>query len=86
VLGRGDCRPGDHLFLMTDALAQWFLDGCERGRRPWDDLTGVLAGNDPAADFPAWVDARRETGALRNDDVTLLAVGPVPPVAQPSEE
>src|SRR5207237_3291793 len=31
---QGDRRPGDRLWLMTDALAQWFLRDAEAGRAP----------------------------------------------------
>jgi hypothetical protein len=72
---RGLCRPGDRLFLMTDALAQWFLRRAEDGGRPADDLARLLDGPDDA--FGTWVEQRRGDG-LRNDDVTLLAVGPFP--------
>jgi hypothetical protein len=33
--GGGSLLPGDRLFLMTDALAQWFLRNQERSGRPW---------------------------------------------------
>jgi hypothetical protein len=78
VLSRGVCRAGDRLFLMTDALAQWFLLRCESKRRPWEELGRVLADQDPERAFTAWVEEQRDTDQLRNDDVTLLALGPIP--------
>jgi hypothetical protein len=84
-LGRGSCLPGDRLFLMTDALAQWFLAACEQDRRPWDELGRLLTRTSPDADFAAWVERRRDAG-LHNDDVTLLAVGPVPQSPDTPEE
>jgi hypothetical protein len=86
ILSRGICRPGDRLFLMTDALAQWFLLGCESNRRPWDDLERLLAEPEPDRAFTAWVDERRDSNDLRNDDVTLLSVGPIPETAAPSKD
>jgi hypothetical protein len=73
---RGQWRVGDRLLLMTDALAQWFLRCHEEGRPPWRSIEQVLA--DPAPDkaFPAWIDALRDQGGLRNDDVTLLVIAP----------
>jgi hypothetical protein len=64
---QGRCRPGDDFFLMTDALAQWFLQQTEQGGRPWDDVRAVAG----ADQFAGWVAQLRATGKLRNDDVTL---------------
>jgi Protein phosphatase 2C len=86
VLSRGVCRPGDRLFLMTDALAQWFLLRCESNRRPWDDLGRLLARPESDGDFPGWVEERRDGDGLRNDDVTLLAIGPIPEARELSKE
>jgi protein phosphatase 2C-like protein len=86
VLSRGACRPGDRLFLMTDALAQWFLLRSESNRRPWEDLARLLADPKPGGAFAAWVAEHRDGGDLRNDDVTLLAIGPFPATADVSKE
>jgi hypothetical protein len=68
----GECRPGDRLWLMTDALARWFLCEREAGRRPWRDLAALLCGGEEA--FAAFVEGLRDRRALRNDDTTLAAV------------
>ena len=68
-------EPGDRLYLMTDALAQWFLHAQEQGGRPWQDVASALAAPQPDAAFAAWIEALRGREALRNDDVTLLALG-----------
>jgi hypothetical protein len=81
VFDQGSCLAGDRLYLMTDALAQWFLQRCEMNHRPWDHFTRLL--DEPDAAFTAWVEERRERDELRNDDVTLLAVGPIPGPARP---
>jgi hypothetical protein len=65
----GGCRAGDTFYLMTDALAAWFLGAVERGERPWQ----VLERTTQSA-FGAWVDAARRERHLRNDDVVLLRV------------
>ncbi len=79
---RGSCLPGDRLYLMTDAVAQWFLVNCERGDKPWDDLEPLLADPEGQDAFATWVDAQRDQDELRNDDVTVLAVGPIPAPAK----
>jgi hypothetical protein len=68
----GELRRGDRLWLMTDALAQWFLAEAEAGRRPWLALHKLLHRPDGA--FSARVARWRDRKALRNDDTTLLAI------------
>jgi hypothetical protein len=70
----GDWQAGDRLWLMTDALAQWFLRQAEEGGRPWEALGQVLAEAAPEEAFAAWVGVTRALGQLRNDDVTLAAL------------
>jgi hypothetical protein len=70
--GSADWRPGDRLWLMTDALALWFLSNAEAGRRPWWALGHALDGG-PSA-FAGWIEDLRGLRLLRNDDVTLLEV------------
>jgi hypothetical protein len=70
----GLLRRGDRLFLMTDALARWFLGEWEQGGRPWDTLAALLAAHEPEAAFSAWVAELRAADTLRDDDVTLLSV------------
>jgi hypothetical protein len=68
----GDCRAGDLFLLMTDALAEWFLRRTEAGGKPWEAVERLL--EEGENDFTAWVESLREDEALRNDDVTLVAV------------
>jgi hypothetical protein len=70
----GSFRRGDRFFLMTDALAQWFLGACERGGRPWKALAAVLSAPRPREAFAEWVEGLRGSAALRDDDVTLLMI------------
>ena len=74
----GDCWPGDRLWLMTDALAQWFLIQAESGGKPWLALEPLVhaASEDAIVQeaFAAWIEGLRAARQLRNDDVTLLAV------------
>ncbi len=75
---RGDCLSGDRFWLMTDALAQWFLQEAESGGKPWLAMEPLTH---PATDgftaqqaFAAWIEGLRAARLLRNDDVTLLAI------------
>jgi hypothetical protein len=68
----GGCRPGDRFWLMTDALARWFLERTERGERPWRQLERLV--NEPATTFKAWVARLRSSRELRDDDTTLVGV------------
>jgi hypothetical protein len=71
----GDWQPGDRFWLMTDALAQWFLLQVEEGDKPWHTLETLLAANGNAQlAFTTWIETLRAARELRNDDVTLLVV------------
>jgi hypothetical protein len=71
----GQWQACDTFFLMTDALACWFLSQFEKGEKPWMTLNTVaeqaqlLRGY-----FGNWTDEIRASRAMRNDDVTLLIV------------
>lgn len=69
----GSWRAGDRFYLLTDALACWFLATWEAGGRPWSDLD-PFDEPEAAADFTAWIGNLRRSRALKNDDVTLLCV------------
>jgi Protein phosphatase 2C len=69
---RLDLMAGDRLWLMTDALARWFLMEAEASRRPWDAL-GELQ-DLPDEEWAAWVETLRDTRELRNDDTTVVVV------------
>ncbi len=66
ALARGEWQPGDRIYLMSDALAAWFLITAEQGRRPWDALDAA------ENDLIHLIDRLRAGRALRNDDLTLL--------------
>ena len=69
---RLDLMEGDRLWLMTDALARWFLVEVEAGRRPWADLEALLG--QPDEEWAAWVETLRDRRELRNDDTTIVVV------------
>ncbi len=64
----GRWEPGDSLYLMTDALALWFLREKEGGEYPWVWLDSILSDKD----FRQRVKILRENSRLRGDDTTLL--------------
>jgi hypothetical protein len=67
----GRLRAGDLLLLATDALAEWIVQqAAAGGPGPWSTLAGI----DHPVRFAAMVDQLRATGAMKNDDVTLLRV------------
>jgi hypothetical protein len=70
---RGSWEAGDEFFLMTDAVAQWFLAAFEQGRSPWRDIRGHATTED---EFVRWISNTRKQGSLRNDDVTLVRFAP----------
>jgi hypothetical protein len=74
AIWKGDWQGNDRLWLMTDALAQWFLQQNEAGKKPWKEMDALLWAVDPKAAFTAWIDGLRDKKRIRNDDVTLLAV------------
>jgi hypothetical protein len=69
-LDEGELQGRDQLLLMTDALAQWFLVEAEMGRRPWAALARAMT----QESFCAFVELLRASGALRNDDTTLVRI------------
>lgn len=70
----GGWQTGDHFYLMTDALAQWFLHTCEQGRKPWRAFHKLLDANSPDSLFESFVHELRAKEGLRNDDVTLIPI------------
>ncbi|GCD42244.1 hypothetical protein [Streptomyces paromomycinus] len=69
---RGRCEPGDRLFLMTDALAAWFLTAADQGSAVHELLD--FSGPDDLDAFRAWLDGLRERRRLRNDDVAVVRI------------
>jgi hypothetical protein len=73
IAGQGKYQPDDRFYLMTDALACWFLTEYEAGRTPWQILRD-LGTSDSAETFPDLVLQLRTSKVLKNDDVTLVRV------------
>lgn len=68
----GAWEDGDSLYLMSDALACWFLTRCEAGFVPWQILTEVTLTGEPS--FANWIDELRKRNEIKNDDCTLVSV------------
>jgi hypothetical protein len=60
---------GDGFYLMTDALASWFLQEYEKGNKPW---TIISENTIDRSSFLGWIEQLREEKKMRNDDVTLM--------------
>ncbi len=73
-LERGKWHAGDRFFLMTDALAHWFLCRHKAAGKPWQVLAQKLAAPAPDAALTALIDELRAKEGMRNDDVTLLTI------------
>jgi hypothetical protein len=68
----GNWQEGDCFYLMTDALASWFLASCETGAVPWEILRDITIGKN--LDFEEWISHLRQHHAIKNDDCTLIGI------------
>jgi hypothetical protein len=68
-----DWERGDSFYLMTDALAAWFLRLNECGSRPWEPLRDMDT-LDAELDFAEWVEDQRDREQINNDDTTLVRI------------
>lgn len=71
----GKWKNGDRFFLMTDALAQWFLWTNEQQTKPWAPLLKKITQPDALDAMTDYVEQLRHSGELKNDDITLLVIG-----------
>ena len=63
----------DIIFLMTDALALWFIKQHEAGNKPWEILSH-FGPKTPKSVFSAFVSDLRSSALIRNDDTTLMKI------------
>ncbi len=76
-IGRGVWQPGDRLFILSDAIAYWFLQrwadvGAGRSEHyPWALLERLVDNPDL---FRTWIDTARQVGEVRDDDVTVTCL------------
>jgi hypothetical protein len=64
----GEWKAGDLFYLVTDALACWFLKDIEEGGKPW------VIKRSTQESFEDWITRLRNEGVIRNDDVTMFRV------------
>ncbi|MHA1410022.1 MAG: hypothetical protein ACTSQY_06920 [Candidatus Odinarchaeia archaeon] len=60
---------GDIIYLMTDAVAHWFLKRTKEGKKPWR-FFGLFS-DFKSHDFRRYIEKIRELGYIKNDDVTI---------------
>jgi hypothetical protein len=70
----GRWKERDTFFLMTDALACWFLRAIEAKTHPWEALLSLRDDDAGRQAFGQLMHDLRSTGQLRNDDITLLHI------------
>jgi len=63
----------DRFYIMTDALATWFLEQSESSNVPWRILCDFGRSERPQS-FENWIRELRVTGQIRNDDITLVRI------------
>jgi len=69
----GTWQRGDRFYLMTDALAHWFIEMEETGTYPWTML-GEFQEPDTQLKFEEYIDLLRERRKIKNDDTTLISI------------
>lgn len=66
----GEWGQEDLFYLMTDAMAQYYLQAIEQGGSP----STLIPNFGASQDFLTWVNELRNSGQMRNDDVTLMRI------------
>jgi hypothetical protein len=69
---RGEFLYGDRFYLMTDAVASWFIAQLEEGKRPWRTIDEYL--DYDREGLTMYLTSLRDEGRLKNDDVTIARV------------
>ncbi|MBF0548455.1 MAG: hypothetical protein HQM08_28730 [Candidatus Riflebacteria bacterium] len=68
----GTALANDVFYLMTDAIACWFLKEVEEGLSPWETLEDLNTRD--GTSFRDLIDELRQEKKLKNDDVTILKI------------
>lgn len=68
VIDSGACQHKDVLFLLSDAVAAWYLEHWEQS-----DLSGVFESNDESA-IAAFFENERQAGKIKNDDIAVVRI------------
>ncbi|MBM3994369.1 MAG: protein phosphatase 2C domain-containing protein [Planctomycetes bacterium] len=72
--------PGDQMYLMTDALAHWFVNQIEERRHFTWEYNPLEAKN--LDEFTSCITGLRAAKQLKNDDVTLMVIKDKPEALQ----
>jgi hypothetical protein len=70
AMREGSVSPGDKVYLMTDALAHWFLQLDEKNEKPWQRLDELTT----QPEFDSFISECRSGEGMRNDDVALITL------------
>jgi serine/threonine protein phosphatase PrpC len=70
---KGQWLEGDTFYLMTDAVACWFMKQVEVNTVPARELTD-LRDDEGKNSFQSWLKELRDGHRLRNDDVTIVRI------------
>jgi hypothetical protein len=74
VFHTGEWKAGDEFYLLTDALAAWFMKEYEHGHQPWQKIMQFTEENENKEYFGKWIDLIRSNAQLKNDDVTCVII------------
>lgn len=71
----GEFSKGDKFFIMSDAIASWFLSQCEQNEKPWDTILRLFADKMHDKDiFINWLQEQRRLGLIKNDDTSTISI------------
>jgi hypothetical protein len=66
---------GDIIFMMSDALAHWFMKNNELNEHPWNILLGLKGKTkEERQRFISWLTEQRALKEIKNDDVVLAII------------
>lgn len=68
----GEWCSHDSFYLMTDALACWFLKEKEADKSPWESYPFI--NDNKEMKFECWIEYLRRLNKIKNDDVTLIHI------------
>lgn len=77
IIETGEWKKYDKFFLMTDAIAAWFLKEYENGNKPWKILKSYKSKKEvkeKTKKFKKLIDESRQQKTMRNDDVTVIRI------------
>ena len=69
----GEALPGDVIYLLTDAIAAWFLRTAKHAPEQILEFEKMLNCGIPN-NLDVFIEQTRSSGALRNDDVGVLRI------------